>query len=68
MPADLLPASPCIRQCCLDEHSNICIGCFRSLAEITGWQAADAAEREHILARCAERRIAWRAGLNSGRA
>lgn len=59
MPAEL-PASPCVRQCCLDECNQTCLGCFRTLDEITGWSAADAAEREQILARCAQRREAHR--------
>ena len=51
-----LPASPCVRECCLDDRTDTCIGCFRTLDEITGWHAADAAERERILNRCAKRR------------
>ncbi|MDO6387241.1 MULTISPECIES: DUF1289 domain-containing protein [Uliginosibacterium] len=54
-----LPASPCVRECCLDGRTDTCVGCFRTLDEITGWHAADAAEREQILARCAERRVAY---------
>lgn len=54
-----LPASPCVRLCCLDDTNDICVGCFRHLDEITGWSAADAAERERILARSAERRVAY---------
>jgi predicted Fe-S protein YdhL (DUF1289 family) len=53
----LLPASPCIRQCTLDEH-DICLGCFRSLEEILAWQASDAAQRTQILVRCKARRSA----------
>ena len=47
--------SPCIRECCLDEH-KICLGCHRSLREICDWSDASDAERLHILARCTERR------------
>jgi len=43
-------ASPCIKQCNLDTH-NICLGCFRSIAEITSWSQADAQTRRHILAK-----------------
>ncbi len=53
-----LPASPCIRQCCLDDCSEVCLGCFRSLSEITAWHAADAEERERILARAEQRKAA----------
>jgi uncharacterized protein len=47
--------SPCIRECCLDEH-NICLGCHRSLREICDWSDASDAERLEILARCEVRR------------
>lgn len=44
-------ASPCIRQCCLDDD-DICLGCYRSIKEITGWNEADEEERREILKRC----------------
>ncbi|MDP5238643.1 DUF1289 domain-containing protein [Uliginosibacterium sp. 31-16] len=56
-----LPASPCVRDCCLDDRTDTCVGCFRTLTEITGWHTADAAEREAILARCEQRRCAHEA-------
>ena len=40
--------SPCISNCCLDEH-DICLGCFRHINEITGWHNADNKMREEIL-------------------
>ncbi|HEY5716918.1 MAG TPA: DUF1289 domain-containing protein [Motiliproteus sp.] len=48
-------ASPCIRHCCLDE-ADICLGCYRSLAEILQWGEADAHQRQTILDRAALRR------------
>lgn len=59
-----LPASPCIRVCCLDDQ-DVCLGCFRLLTEITGWQAASEEERERILACCVERREAHDAALKA---
>ena len=58
--------SPCVRDCCLDEH-DVCMGCGRTLAEILRWHAASEEEREAILvtarARVAERRARrWGAG------
>ena len=47
--------SPCIRHCCLDE-ADICLGCFRSLDEITGWWEADQATRQAIVLRAEQRR------------
>ncbi|MFT3735478.1 MAG: DUF1289 domain-containing protein [Rhodocyclaceae bacterium] len=49
------PPSPCIRICCLDDQ-DVCLGCFRTLEEITGWRDKDADTQHAILARCAERR------------
>jgi predicted Fe-S protein YdhL (DUF1289 family) len=43
------PASPCVRDCCLDE-AEVCMGCGRSLEEILRWHAAPHEEREEILA------------------
>jgi predicted Fe-S protein YdhL (DUF1289 family) len=52
-----LPESPCVRNCCLDD-ADVCIGCGRHVGEILRWSAADAGEREDILARAAARRAA----------
>ena len=51
------PASPCVSICALDEQ-DICIGCYRSAAEITDWFMASAEEKHAILARARERRQA----------
>ena len=48
-------ATPCVRNCCLDD-SDICLGCYRSITEITGWSGADNYQRNEILARCQQRR------------
>ncbi|WP_284218196.1 DUF1289 domain-containing protein [Agaribacter marinus] len=47
--------SPCIRNCCLNDE-NICIGCFRSLQDITQWSNASDAEKIEILRSVARRR------------
>jgi predicted Fe-S protein YdhL (DUF1289 family) len=54
-----LPASPCVRNCCLDEH-DVCLGCGRRLDEILAWHSSDAAGRHAILALAAGRREARR--------
>jgi uncharacterized protein len=48
-------ASPCVRNCCLDEQ-DICLGCGRSLAEITTWSGSSDHERRAILERAAQRK------------
>ena len=40
-------ASPCRRQCCLDER-DMCLGCGRLLAEILEWGRADGGRRRLI--------------------
>lgn len=47
--------SPCIRRCCLDDN-NVCLGCFRTLDEITGWHSATPDQKEQILIECENRR------------
>jgi predicted Fe-S protein YdhL (DUF1289 family) len=39
----------------LDE-ADICLGCYRSIVEIIGWQAATESEKKEILVRCRLRR------------
>ena len=46
--------SPCIRNCCLD-NNDICLGCFRAIDEIVGWQNKPETERLKILEKCAKR-------------
>ena len=48
-PTDPL-ASPCVRNCCLDE-ANVCMGCGRSLEEIIAWSSASDDEKSATLAR-----------------
>ena len=48
--------SPCIRNCCLDSN-DICMGCFRSLAEITQWTLVDEKTREDFLKNVVERKL-----------
>lgn len=42
------PASPCVSNCCLNKE-DICLGCFRSLSEITGWSQASASGKQTII-------------------
>lgn len=51
-------ASPCVRDCCLDDN-EVCMGCGRTLQDILRWQAASDEEREAILA-AAKARVAER--------
>jgi len=51
--------SPCIRVCTLDDD-DVCLGCFRDIAEICAWGMADEAQRREILQAAAARRDADR--------
>ncbi|WP_448212707.1 DUF1289 domain-containing protein [Colwellia sp. MEBiC06753] len=50
-------ASPCVRNCCLDSR-DICLGCFRHIDEIVGWQGRSDEEKRAILTRCQSRKLA----------
>jgi predicted Fe-S protein YdhL (DUF1289 family) len=56
-------ASPCVRNCCLDDD-NVCMGCGRTLQEIVAWGTASDADKTTILVRSRERLAArdrrWR--------
>jgi len=41
-------ASPCIRNCCLDKN-DVCLGCGRTVEEITRWGEAGDEEKRKIL-------------------
>ncbi|TBU89765.1 DUF1289 domain-containing protein [Phytopseudomonas dryadis] len=47
-------ASPCVQVCALDED-DICIGCQRTVEEITRWSRMDNGERRQVLHLCHER-------------
>jgi len=53
------PASiktPCIKVCVVDGESGLCLGCFRTLAEVAGWARFSDAERERLMAELPARR------------
>jgi len=43
--------TPCISQCCLDGN-DVCMGCYRSSAEITDWVNKSEDEKIEIVIRC----------------
>ena len=49
--------SPCVNICALDEQ-DVCTGCQRTAAEITGWSRMDNAARRVVLGLCHERALA----------
>lgn len=49
-------ATPCIKVCVVDGESGLCLGCYRSLPEVAGWQKLGDAERASIMAELPTRR------------
>lgn len=60
-----MPASPCRRHCTLDDE-DVCVGCGRTLAEILGWTALDAAGRTAVLESAGRRRESIERRLRGG--
>jgi predicted Fe-S protein YdhL (DUF1289 family) len=46
--------SPCKGICKLDSQ-RVCVGCFRTAAEITDWMRLPLVEKERIMRECKER-------------
>ena len=46
--------SPCIRHCSLDDK-DVCVGCFRHIDEIVGWNNFSNELKQDILTRCQRR-------------
>lgn len=48
------PASPCIRNCCLNAE-DVCLGCFRHIDEIMAWRQLDVSAKKKVLQQCQQR-------------
>ncbi len=48
--------SPCIEVCRMDERLGLCLGCLRTLDEISRWSQMSEADKRQVLARVADRR------------
>lgn len=57
------PASPCVRACTLDPDSDVCLGCYRTLDEITGWSGYSAAEKQLVLGKLEGRKREYRSAI-----
>jgi predicted Fe-S protein YdhL (DUF1289 family) len=42
--------SPCVKLCVIHPDERICVGCLRSIDEISGWSRLTPAERSTIMA------------------
>lgn len=43
-------ATPCIKVCVVDGESGLCMGCYRTLAEVASWSGIDEETRRSIMA------------------
>ena len=43
-------ATPCVKVCIVDGASSLCLGCYRTLAEIGGWSGLTDEQRAEIMA------------------
>jgi predicted Fe-S protein YdhL (DUF1289 family) len=41
--------SPCLKICTYQRDAGMCVGCGRTLEEISGWQTMSDAERRRIM-------------------
>jgi predicted Fe-S protein YdhL (DUF1289 family) len=54
--------SPCIKLCTLDATGSLCLGCGRTVAEISGWGRMDETGKQAVVARLAARVRPTRSG------
>ncbi|WP_349431631.1 DUF1289 domain-containing protein [Methylomarinum sp. Ch1-1] len=47
--------SPCVGRCCLNEE-DVCLGCYRSLEEISNWTLVDNEVRRRYLENIVQRK------------
>ena len=48
--------SPCVRDCVVDQGHGFCLGCWRTLREISDWHRYDPAQKHAVLAQIQARR------------
>lgn len=47
--------SPCVKLCIIHQETQLCLGCFRSLNEISSWKSYNEEEKQSILGKLNER-------------
>ncbi len=52
--------SPCAGVCILHTETKFCLGCYRTIGEIAGWQDMSADKQHAVMAELAQRRAADR--------
>ncbi len=61
--------SPCIKLCVIHPEERLCVGCYRSIEEISRWSLMSSTERQTVLDDLPNRapRLAKRRGGRMGR-
>ena len=61
--------SPCVKLCVIHPEERLCVGCFRSMEEISGWSRMSPALRAEVTADLPNRapKMARRRGGRMGR-
>ncbi len=49
-------ASPCIQVCVIDGESGLCLGCYRTLAEVATWSRFTDDDRARLMSELPARR------------
>jgi hypothetical protein len=63
-----MTSSPCVKICVVDPLAGLCIGCGRTVAEISMWPEMGESERLQVIAGLPERMRAARSrGARAGR-
>jgi predicted Fe-S protein YdhL (DUF1289 family) len=63
-----MPSSPCVKICVIDPLAALCIGCGRTVAEISLWSEMAEADRLAVMSELPERmRLARSRGSRAGR-
>ncbi|MEX2518905.1 MAG: DUF1289 domain-containing protein [Paracoccaceae bacterium] len=60
--------SPCVKICVIHEESGLCLGCFRTRAEIAGWSRLAPDQRRETMAALPARETALIRRPRRGRA
>ncbi|MEE3361044.1 MAG: DUF1289 domain-containing protein [Pseudomonadota bacterium] len=48
--------SPCVKLCSIHPEAKLCVGCFRSIDEITQWSRMNPVDRHRIMAELPDRK------------
>jgi predicted Fe-S protein YdhL (DUF1289 family) len=57
--------SPCVRECRVDQVTGFCVGCFRTMREISYWARYTPGEQRRVMGLIEDRRAALAAAASS---